>query len=77
MSKNKLYMKVTNDKYELPLAVADSIADLARMTGIKPESLYSIISRDRHGKKHSYSYREVYIDDVHGYAEPTGSDETD
>lgn len=63
MSKNKLYMKVTNDEYELPLAVADTMAELARMTGIKPESLYSIISRERHGKKHTYSYREVDIDD--------------
>lgn len=62
MSK-KLWMKVTNDEYELPLAVADTMAELARMTGIKPESLYSIISRDRHGKKHSYSYREVEIND--------------
>ena len=62
MSK-KLWMKVTNDEYELPLAVADTMAELARMTGIKPESLYSIISRDRHGKKHTYSYREVVIDD--------------
>ena len=62
MSK-KLWMKVTNDEYELPLAVADTMAELARMTGVKPESLYSIISRDRHGKKHSYSYREVEIND--------------
>lgn len=63
MSKKKLWMKVTNDEYELPLAVAESAAELARMTGIKPESLYSIISRERHGKKHTYSYREVDIDD--------------
>lgn len=62
MSK-KLWMKVTNDEYELPLAVADTMAELARMTGIKPESLYSIISRERRGKKHTYSYREVDIDD--------------
>lgn len=62
MSK-KLWMKVTNDEYELPLAVAESAAELARMTGIKPESLYSIISRERHGKKRTYSYREVDIDD--------------
>lgn len=62
MSKKKLWMKVTDDKYELPLAVAESAADLARMVGIKPASLYSILSRDRHGKLHS-SYREVEIDD--------------
>ena len=62
MSK-KLWMKVTNDEYELPLAVAESAAELARMTGIKPESLYSIISRERRDKKHTYSYREVEIND--------------
>ena len=63
MSKNKLYMKVTNDKYELPLAVAESRSELAKMTGVTKASLFSIFSRQRTGKKYSYSYREVDIDD--------------
>lgn len=63
MSKNKLYMKVTNDEYELPLAVAESISELAKMTGATKASLFSIFSRQRRGKKYSYSYREVDIDD--------------
>lgn len=53
---------MTNDKYELPVAVADTAAELARMVGIKPESIYSIISRERHGLRHSV-YREVEIND--------------
>lgn len=34
MSKKKLWMKVTNDEYELPLAVTESAAELARMVGV-------------------------------------------
>ena len=30
-----LYMKVTKDKYELPLAVADSQKELAELLGVK------------------------------------------
>ena len=59
----KVWMKVTNDKYELPVAVASSVAELARMTGATKESLYSIFSRDRKGVRHSLTYREVEIDD--------------
>lgn len=31
----QLYLKVTNDKYELPLAVGDSVIDLARLPNMK------------------------------------------
>lgn len=62
MSKKKLWMKVTNDEYELPLAVAESAAELARMVGVKPESIYTIMSRSRKGKQHS-PYMVVTVDD--------------
>ena len=39
-----IYMKVTKDEYELPVAVADSLAELARMLGIKPQSIYDSMS---------------------------------
>lgn len=32
-AKNCCYMKVTNDKYRLPVAVADSAGELARIVG--------------------------------------------
>lgn len=34
-----LYMKVTRDKYELPLIVADSKAELARRCGVQPSTI--------------------------------------
>lgn len=36
-----LYMVTTHDKYELPIAVADSVKELSMMTGI-PSSTISI-----------------------------------
>ena len=39
-----VYMKVTNDEYELPVAIADSFVELARMLGIKPQSIYDSMS---------------------------------
>lgn len=53
---------MTNDEYEIPLAVAESTAELARMVGVKPESIYTIMSRSRKGKQHS-PYMVVTVDD--------------
>lgn len=41
----KLYMKCTTDELELPLAVADSIPELAKMTGNSENTIRSSISR--------------------------------
>lgn len=56
-----IYMKVTKDKYELPLAVADSIVELAELIGIKADNIYSTIS---HARKKGYKccYVKVEID---------------
>ena len=35
-----VYMQVTKDEYELPLALADSIPKLAEMVGVKTQSIY-------------------------------------
>lgn len=40
-----LYLWVTSDKYELPLAVADSMEELARMAGVTVGTVTSSISR--------------------------------
>lgn len=42
-----IVMLVTADKYELPLIVADSVAELAREIGRTPTDLYSAMSRAR------------------------------
>lgn len=42
LSKNKtIYMMVTADKYELPIAISDTLASLARDTGYTLDALYA------------------------------------
>lgn len=53
-----VYMLVTQDKYELPLVVADTVAELARITGQKRSSIASAMS---HAKKKGFSSRYVKV----------------
>ena len=58
--KQTICMKVTKDRYELPVAVADTFAELAKILGMKPEAIYSNISHCRkNGWKCSYIKVEV------------------
>lgn len=57
-----LYMKVTNDIYELPLAVAGNVQELARMVGVKPATISTVISRAKAEGK-TVQYRRVVIED--------------
>ena len=50
-----LYMKVTADEYELPIAVADSVGELARMLGVYPSGILAGIK----GKHKRTSYKCV------------------
>lgn len=42
--KNCCYIKVTNDKYRLPIAIADSAGELARLVGATKNTVLSSIS---------------------------------
>ena len=53
----KLFMKTTTDKYELPLAVADSTKELASMLHLTNGSVASAMSRGVSG------YHKVIVDD--------------
>lgn len=55
--KKKLYMIVTRDKYELPIAIEDSSAELARRIGMNPKTLRSCMSKGYKG------YCKVEIDE--------------
>ena len=58
-----LYMKVTRDKYELPVAVAETKAELARILGMEREKVRSAFAKaKKYGYKHS-TYVEVEVDD--------------
>ena len=61
MKRNTLYMLVTQDKYELPLIVADTVAELAKLTGQKRSSVASAIT---HAEKKGFKsmYVKVVID---------------
>lgn len=49
--KKKLYMMVTQDKYELPVFVTDSVKELAKFSGFKEGSIYTITSQYRRGQR--------------------------
>ena len=57
-----LFMKVTRDEYELPMAVAGSKSELARILGVR---LSSICHNTRKGEEGygNRSYVEVEVDD--------------
>lgn len=69
MQKKYLYMAVTPDKYQLPLAVADTVQQLARMVGVTTNSIYSAIS---HGEARNWKkrrYVRIRIDEEEGQGE--------
>ena len=60
---NILWLCTTPDALELPVAVAGSVKELARMLGVSTESIYSAIWRaSRRGGK--CTYRRVALDNA-------------
>lgn len=55
--KRMVYLKTTKDDLELPEAVADTGAELAKMVGVTVGTLYSFISRGTRG------YHKIEEDD--------------
>jgi hypothetical protein len=51
----KLYMAVTLDKYELPIAVSETVAELARMVGVNEASIWHAMS---YAKKKNFKRRK-------------------
>lgn len=42
-----LYMEVTKDEYQLPLAVAESVDVLSRMCGASSKTILNVISKQK------------------------------
>lgn len=53
-SKDYVYMKVTDDKYELPVLVADTVRKLAELDGVGESYVFSEIYRGEKGGKSQY-----------------------
>ena len=59
----QLWICVSTDEYELPIAVADTQEELAEMIGVKKESIRTLYSKWLSGRIKSCRYRKVEIDD--------------
>ena len=59
----KIYMAVTKDALSLPLAVADSAAELAELRGVQVETIRSLVSRGRTGKIKRPGYIVVEVEE--------------
>lgn len=60
----QIWMFVTKDKYEMPLAVADSVGELGQLIGRKKSTICSAMSRaKRRGTRCRYVKVEVEDDD--------------
>lgn len=57
-----LYMEVTSDRLELPVAVAESVEELARLRGVTRSNIYKIIKNREKGSPQG-KYIKVRIDE--------------
>lgn len=58
-----VYMEVTMDNLELPLAVADTPSELAELRGCNKQAIYKSISRIQLGQRKTGRYLKVDIGD--------------
>ena len=58
---NYLYLMIESDEYELPLAVGNTISELAGIVGTSPNSISSAISQSEKGKIKKSIYIKVKI----------------
>lgn len=54
-----LYMAVTRDKFEFPIAVEENAVELANRLSIDPMSVYNSISNNRSGKINGYKILRI------------------
>lgn len=60
-----VYVAVTQDKYQLPIFIADTGRELSRMLGLSPDSVVAYITRYKRlkGYKKYPKYIRVEVDD--------------
>ncbi|MBP1926736.1 hypothetical protein J2Z76_002606 [Sedimentibacter acidaminivorans] len=56
-----IYMAVTPDKLELPLAVGNTATELAKILRIKEDTIYTGISRNYSGKTKGMKFIKIDI----------------
>lgn len=58
-----IWMEVTDDEYELPLAVANSATQLADMIGVRRNGIFEAMSKYKAGQQKTCRYRKVILED--------------
>ena len=58
-----VYMVVTQDKYELPIAWAESARELARMLGVDVTSILHAVGRHEKSPRKESKYKLVWVSD--------------
>lgn len=56
-------MKVSNDEYELPIAVAETAPKLAKLLGIEANTIYATMHRHKKGETKRSSFVRVKLDE--------------
>lgn len=57
-----IYMAVTNDKYELPVAFGETLSELAMMVDSNPSNISRNIKNYKTAKRHWGKYRYVKVE---------------
>ncbi len=61
-----VYMAVTDDEYELPLAIGDSCRELGRIMGLDPGEICRLVNGKRKSVyKKGRKFVRVYVEDEH------------
>lgn len=58
-----IYLLVTKDEFELPLAVADSVYELARICGVTPSTVMHSVSTISKRQIKNSKYKRVWVSD--------------
>lgn len=58
-----IYLLVTKDEFELPLAVADSVYELARICGVTPSTVMHSVSTTSKRQIKNSKYKRVWVSD--------------
>ena len=58
-----VWLKVTQDELELPVAVADSAVELAKICNTTPNTIYASLSHVKSGRFKNTPYRKVKIEE--------------
>lgn len=65
---DSLYIAVAGDQYELPIAVAGTARELAKMLGVNENSIYKSVHRQKHGmvkgSKKDIKYYKIELEDA-------------